>query len=74
MKEWLRETMRKLLLRAALEAGRERNCEGDGSRAALPLSLPLVALQVQKIWGLRQQVDIVHRLWRDNRKDVWYGK
>ena len=74
MKEWLRETMRKLLLRAALEAGRERKCEGDGSRAALPLSLPLVALQVQKIWGLRQQVDIVRRLWCDNRKDVWYGK
>ena len=74
MKEWLRETMRKLLLRAALEAGRERKWGGAGSRAALPLSLPLVALQVQKIWGLRQQVDIVHRLWRDNRKDVWYGK
>ena len=45
VKEWLRETMRKLLLRAALEAGRERKCEGDGSRAALPpLSLPLVTL------------------------------
>ena len=52
----------------------ENKCEGDGSRAALPISLPLVALQVQKIWGLRQQVDIVRRLWRDNRKDVWYGK
>ena len=58
----------------AFAGGRERKCEGDGSRAALPLSLPLVALQVQKIWGLRQQVDIVRRLWYDNRKDVWYGK
>ena len=29
---------------AALEADRERKCEGDGSRAALPLSLPLMAL------------------------------
>ena len=33
-----------LLLWGGLEAGRERKCEGDGSRAALPLSLPLVAL------------------------------
>ena len=41
--------MRKLLLRAALEAGRERKCEGDGSRAALSPSLsPLWPFKVKK--------------------------